>query len=540
MNDDVSAAEHSAAITTTPEINADRQPANPQGWRISVLRVINRMSLWQVTVIAWLAWFMMCLMLLGTPRNSNIGLTQIAESWGAIERVALWQDALRWAWPVFELPPGVIAYGIRLSFIILFAVQAIVFWRALSTRNPSLWKWMIGPIGSHLVMLFMPPSNSDVFYYAMIGDLTSNGINPYLHQLQQFPDHPLLPYEHWIDIGTVYGPIWTNICGVIVSITGPDPVLAIIGFKLFASVVAIGLSLLVFSLARFITGKQSLAVAAAVLVAWQPNMTFESSGQVHNDPTVMLFATTGMALVIMGGVAAIRAGLVIVAVSFATKFITLPLLGITALLRLARPDNGTFEPRKIVGQWVVDAIAIVAVVLAAFLPYWAGYVTIHEMLAEPGRLFAHPIWRIGEALLQMLPTDTAVDIYRAVLRYGMQVLTLAIFAYVTWHFIRMLMTRSSSGFLALPSTPLPTRVAWWTRPLVVAWAIILATLSMLPVNAHPWYWTWPVIPIAILITMDLGDAEPEDRHTRLPRWFSWYLVATAVMTIIYHTRIARY
>jgi hypothetical protein len=226
-----------------------------------VLDVINRMTLWQFTLISWLAWLLMCLVLLGTPRDSNIGLTQIAESWGAIERVAVWQDALRWAWPVYELPPGVIAYGIRLSFVVLFALQAIVFWQTLSTRNPSFWKWMIGPLGSHLIMLLMPPSNSDVYFYAMIGDLTSNGINPYLHELQQFPDHPLLPYEHWIDIGTVYGPIWTNICGVIVSITGPDPVLAIIGFKIFVAAVAVGLSTLVYSLARFITGKQSLAVA---------------------------------------------------------------------------------------------------------------------------------------------------------------------------------------------------------------------------------------------------------------------------------------
>jgi hypothetical protein len=254
----------------------------------------------------------------------------------------------------------------------------------------------------------------------------------------------------------------------------------------------------------------------------------------------MLFATTGMALVIMGGVAAIRAGIVIIAVSFATKFITLPLLGITALLRLVRPDSGRYDVRRLIAQWVVDLIAIAAIVFAAFLPYWAGYVTIHEMLAEPGRLFAHPLWRIGEALALMLPTDTAVNIYRTILRFGMQGLTFSIFAYVTWHFIRMLMTRKSSGLLALASTAAVGRVAWWTRPLVVAWTIILLTLSMLPVNAHPWYFTWPVIPAALLITMDVGDVDQEDRHRRLPRWFSWYLVATAVMTIIYHTRIARY
>lgn len=486
----------------------------------------------------------MCLALLGTPRDSNIGLTQIAESWGAIERVALWQKALDWFLPLYDLPPGVIAYAVRLSFIVLFALQAIVFWRALKTRNPSFWKWMIGPIGSHLVMLLMPPSNSDVFFYAMIGDLAANGINPYVHELQQFPDHPLLPYQHWIDIGTVYGPVWVNTNALIMKVVGPDPVAAIIAYKVVLAVVAIALSAVLFAIAWYITGSKSLAIAAAVLVAWQPNMTFESSGQVHNDPLVMLFAVSGLALTIMGGLAALRSGIILVAISFATKFITLPLLGIIALLRLVGLERGKTQARKVVGQSILDVVAIGSVVVAAFLPYWSGLATIREMLAEPNRLFAHPVWRIGEAILLTLPTDVAVNVYRTILRYGMQALTLSIFAYVSWHFVRVLLTRRSSGRLALaPGADQAREVAhvpWWTRPVLVTWVIILVTLSMLPVNAHPWYWTWPVVPVALLITMDLRGVEAEDRHTRLPRWLTWYLVATAVLTLLYHTRIARY
>lgn len=511
------------------------------------MRFIGRLSLWHLAITSWVAWLLMCIVLLGTPRDSIIGLTQIAESWGAVERVALWQNALNRFLPLYELPPGVIAYTIRFSFIVLFALQAIVFWRTLRADQPSFWKWMVGPIGSHVVMFMMPPSNSDVFFYAMIGDLTANGFNPYVHELQHFPDHPLLPYQHWIDIGTVYGPVWTTICSVILHITGPDPVRAIIGFKVFGSLVAIAVATLVYYLARFITKNQSLAVATAVLVAWQPNMTFESSGQVHNDPTVMLLATIGIAVVILGGLAALRAGIIITTVSFTTKFVTLPLVGILLLLRLARPSGRPVDLRRLIPQWVLDGTAIVAVILASFLPYWEGTVTIHEMLAEPGRLFAHPVWRIGEALLQMLPTETAVNVYRIVLRYGMQALTFTVFGYVTWHFIRVLWTRRSSGALRLPdetgdhgAATATKGIEWWTRPLLVAWTIIVVTLSMLPVNAHPWYWTWPVIPIALLVTMDLRTVPAAERAHQLPRWFSWYLIATAVLTLIYHTRIARY
>lgn len=502
------------------------------------------MSLWHFSIIAWLAWLLMCLALLGTPRDSNIGLTQIAESWGAIERVALWQNAFNWLLPIYDLPPGVIAYTIRFSFVVLFAVQAAAFIKALKSGDSSFWKWMIGPIGSHIVMLLMPPSNSDVFFYAMLGDLTADGVNPYLIEFQQFPDHPLLPYQHWIDIGVVYGPVWTGITSVVMHITGNDPVAAIIGFKVFLALVAVALSGLVYLLARGFTGSQSLAVASAVLVAWQPNMTFESSGQVHNDPVVMLFAMAGLALIVLGGLGALRGGIVLLALSAATKFVTLPLLGVATLLRLAKPKDGPVQVGRVIRQWVLDAIAIIAVMLAAFLPFWEGVETIHEMLAEPGRLFAHPVWRIGEALLQLFPSHGPVNVYRSVLRYGMQILTFSVFAYVTWHFIRVMLTRRSSGALQLTAgadtSAEDGALPWWSRPLLVAWAIITVTLSMLPVNAHPWYWTWPVIPIALLVTVDIQAKQPDDCAGALPRWLRWYFIATAIMTLMYHTRIARY
>src|SRR5690606_4138286 len=143
-----------------------------QSWLDGLARFGDRLTFWQLSLIAWGAWLLMCWALLGTPRDSNRGLTQIVDSWGAIERVALWQNALDWFLPHYSLPTGVMTYAIRFAFLILFAVQAIVFWRVLKTGNPSFWKWMIGPIGSHLAMALMPPANSDVFFYAMLGDLT--------------------------------------------------------------------------------------------------------------------------------------------------------------------------------------------------------------------------------------------------------------------------------------------------------------------------------------------------------------------------------
>jgi hypothetical protein len=69
------------------------------------------------------------------------------------------------------------------------------------------------------------------------------------------------------------------------------------------------------------------------------------------------------------------------------------------------------------------------------------------------------------------------------------------------------------------------------RPLLVGWAVILTALALLPVNSHPWYWTWPIVPLAVLVTFD-RQSTPS-----VPRWFRGYLALTAVMTLAYHTRI---
>ncbi|MDQ3657692.1 MAG: hypothetical protein M3457_21785, partial [Chloroflexota bacterium] len=78
----------------------------------------------------------------------------------------------------------------------------------------------------------------------------------------------------------------------------------------------------------------------------------------------------------------------------------------------------------------------------------------------------------------------------------------------------------------------------WTRPMLVSWAVILTSLALIPVNSHPWYWTWPVVPIAMLIGYDGKFASKlQERVPVIPTWLWGYLFLTGAMTIAYHTRI---
>lgn len=512
-------------------------------WWTAVRNFFESRSRWHIIATSWLCWLAMCLALLGTPLNSNIGLTQIAESWGAIERVALWQSAFSWLIPQYALPPGLIAWTVRTAFVLLFISQAIVCIKVLRETNASFWTWFAGPLGAHFIMVLMPPTNADVFYYAMSADLAASGVNPYAHQLNQFPDNPLLPFNHWTDIGTVYGPLWTRTGKWLVSLSGNDPVAVILAYKVLMAAVAVALTLLVYRIAKALSSRQSTAVAVAMLVAWQPNMIFETSGQIHNDPFVMLFAIAALGLVIFGGTSAVRGGVVLTAMAFATKFIAIPLVGLTALVRLSdvrTKDERSWKP--LFHKWILDITAFMAVCFSAFLPFWFGIGTVREMVSEPGRLFAHPIWRIGEAALQLLPSQAFVNVYRPTMRFGMQFLTLCMFAYATWHFCTVLVTRQSSGLIEATEDDFQLdrqgAAPWWSRALISAWVIVLVSLSMLPVNAHPWYWTWAIGPVALLMAIQVRGHE--FNSTGIPRWIRWYLLAVAICTLAYHTRIARY
>src|SRR5690606_16806909 len=160
---------------------------------------------------------------------------------------------------------------------------------------------------------------------------------------------------------------------IVMDIVGPDPIVATLVQKALAGLFALALGVVIYWFARRLSGgNQTLAVAAGVLVSWQPNMILESSGQVHNDPHTMLIATLGLAAVVLGGLAALRAGIILVAVSVMIKFITLPLFGVLGIMRLVDRKKPGGWLKRIFGRWILDGIAIVAVVLGAFLPYWEG------------------------------------------------------------------------------------------------------------------------------------------------------------------------
>ncbi len=524
------------ATEPAPEPNPASAPREAALDTSSFPAWVERVTIGQLTGLTAVMATIMAAAFLATPVSAHLnGLVQMVETAGAIERVALWQRAFLELFgfdPHSDFPAlhkGVLAYTARLTYLGMFAAQALAFVVAL--RNPGIpfWKWLIGPLLAHLGMLLMPPSNADVFFYAVTGDLALNDINPYVHRMAEYPDNPFLPFNHWVDMTAVYGPFWTAVNSGIVWVTGPDPALAALAFKVFLGAFAIALAVLAWWFVLQLTGSTQFATAAGVLVAWQPNLIVESTGLAHNDPVMMLFSMLGVMLAVLGGVRAIRGGVVMVTLSALVKYTSLPLLGLLGLARLSQRREPN-APRRILGAWLLDGVAIGAVLLACFLPFWAGMQTIREMLTEPGRLFSSPLYLYPKVALERLGPDSIAHQFERFMSVAIQVAAILItLGVILWFGRRVWNLAGTSATGALPV---------WTHPMLAAWAMITATLALLPVNSHPWYWTWPVVPIAIYVCYDTASAAGQPEGTfRLPRWLWVYLVATCVMTIAYHTRI---
>lgn len=501
---------------------------------------LANLSYWQLIAILWISSLAMCLFLLGSDRTTLTGTMNIVENWGAVERLALWQDFLEPVVPRFTLPTWAIAWGFRTAMLASFIAQVGAFLGVMQSRNPSMKRWMIGPFGAHIIMaLLMVPSNSDVFFYQAIGDFAANGLNPYIHELMDQPDHPLIPYNYWIDINVPYGPHWVNYNRILMGIVGPDPIVATLAHKILAGLVAFALVGFVYWFAKRLSRSQTLAVAAAVLVAWQPNMILETSGQVHNDPHTMLIATAGLAVAILGGLSGVRAGILLVAFSAVVKFITLPLLGVIGIIRIIerRKPNGI---QRILGQWLLDGLGILAVIIAAFLPYWEGIETLNEMRDEPNKLYTQPIWRAIQSVIRIFVSQEAADTWSNISRTALQITLLAILLGVLIWLGKKLWngpeSHTSPGNDLLNDDGLP----WWTRYVLYASMLMLLALAYVPVNSHPWYWIWPVVMVALVIAYDTRNNSLNWSISLLPSWFWIYVWGNAVLTLVYHTRIAHF
>jgi hypothetical protein len=497
------------------------------------------------------------------PGFGGIAFSNAISSRRARAGVDLFRERLGWpagdeaegSWRV--LSPAGYVWAKRAGVAALALVQLAALLTCLERRATDAprraWPWLIGPTLATLVLLAMPPVSTDLFSYAAAGNLARQGVNPYLTTpVDSAAGDPFAPFNDWAHIVTPYGPIWTNLSRLVVGLAGTDPFLTALGIKAVAGVSALGLGLVTLGLARRLTDDARLVGAAVVLVAWQPVLLLESAGSGHLDATMMLCALGGLLLISSGRRGGVRGGLALIAAGALVKPVVAPLLGLAALWRVAESRGAPNRWRTVIGRWLGDAAAIAAVMAVAFAPYWSGGDLLRTLSGESKRLYLDEALGVNAVWFWLLPRlplvpegDPWLELTDRFVRPATAAATLAVLTGTllwllarSWPWRRH--RRGGARTAASAGGGLPDQV--------LAWAVAMAALGMLPVNAHAWYAIWPLAPVTLAwvataprrrrVPAQAVETDEGGRGWAVAPWWLWlFLIWVLGSFLVYHTHV---
>jgi hypothetical protein len=272
------------------------------------------------------------------------------------------EGALRWAVPAVAL---VLVWGVAL-------------WAAARLRG---WGWGVVALGmatAFLVTLLpMNPGGTQDIYHN-VADLRLfwlHGLNPTLHAPNAVPDDPFFPHVWgYADLPSAYGPLWYELAGVTVALSGDGLWSNLIAQKAFVGAFALGTALLVMLAAGSVAPDR--IVPAAVVTAWSPLLLWETGGNGHNDSVMAFFLAAALLAAARRAYLWLLPLLVLAAL---VKYTTALALPVALVWLLRRPDVS----RRTIA--VGAGIAAICVVVA-FAPLAAGTDTV-AALRRPGMTF---------------------------------------------------------------------------------------------------------------------------------------------------------
>jgi hypothetical protein len=405
--------------------------------------------------------------------------------------------------------------------MILIQIAAILVCRRM--RATSLAAWAIGPVLAALVFLLYPPSSTDIYAYSSFGWVADQGANPYLVPPDSLNGDPYASFNDWTMVRTPYGPLWTAISRAIVHFTNNDPFATTLAYKILTTLAAFALAALTYYLAKRFTNNKHLALIAFVLVCWSPILITEAAATVHLDPVMMLPAMLGFAVATCAAPRYFRLAIVLVVISALIKPATLPLIGLLMMTRLARPERVGETAKKI----AIDVAVVAGLIAAAYAPFWdralpRSIVENMNQLYVDEFLRSNPLWVWG-----LDHVDSLLGISAAIggnSGSATRLLSMSAAVIVGILMVRALWKQRGTGASEADRT-LSMR-----HFLLLSWAAVTVIIGVLPVNAHPWYVVWPMVPLALLWVSNGVKA-----RERPPIWLLGLQTWLLFSFLIYHT-----
>ncbi|HLG78235.1 MAG TPA: hypothetical protein VKX46_17600 [Ktedonobacteraceae bacterium] len=180
----------------------------------------------------------------------------------------------------------------------LYGVCALLL-RHLTNRRSTFFALgliFVATATAGCICIFTPGLLSeDIYLYANYGRILAiHHANPYFVPPAAFPQDPSYPYVYWKQTVSVYGPIWMLVCGGLAKVAGVRPIGSVLAFRIFAYVLHLLNTLLVYAILRQ-AGKSTSAIAMGTLLyGLNPLILFESCTDGHNDICMATFVLLGM------------------------------------------------------------------------------------------------------------------------------------------------------------------------------------------------------------------------------------------------------
>jgi hypothetical protein len=255
-----------------------------------------------------------------------------------------------------------------------FLVLGLLYWlgwrTALGARGRSAWAVVLGGfVISSTVLLFLYPFDAaDVFDNIMHGRLLGvYGANPFQQVAADFKGDPFSRYVAWPRSTSAYGPGWELVAAATARLAGDGIVANVLAFKLVGGLFLAGCIAIVAALLRRRAPRRALA--ATLMIAWNPVILYETLGQGHNDVAMVFWILLSIWWLAGGRRARSVLALVVGALFKFIPLLLLPAAGLVALRTL----RGTAARLRFVA---LTAGAAAVLVVLAYAPFWHGPETL--------------------------------------------------------------------------------------------------------------------------------------------------------------------
>lgn len=285
----------------------------------------------------------------------------------------------------------------RLTFGLLIVILSLIYYLSykLFLANKSLRVVIPCMLIFCVILLLTPPfSSADLFHYVFFPKIVlTYHDNPYIS--------PIINYSHdvfftsgsiirmWMNEPLVYGPVWLLLAIIFNFWALKSISLAILSFKLMATVFFIGCLFLVYKISDLVDNRNKIINTS--LFAWSPLILFESINNGHNDIIMLFFLLLAVYALVKEKYFWVIPSLFL---SFLIKYITIIFLPFF-LFYLWHHYSEKEQRKKILLSILLSLIILVSV----YLPFWRGFITLKgaflmsiannlTMLSTLGCLFA--------------------------------------------------------------------------------------------------------------------------------------------------------